>query len=118
MTTSPTPQADATDVREALRKLYQAYVNLLESGHDRITSLGGTCDLVEVMEAGDPALVAARAALAQDDSPATLRHAASHLCAYPWDDPSADRSDLNARILALRAVLEGSKPVEDEDRQL
>lgn len=47
----------------ALKKLCSAYVNLLEIGRDRIIGLGGTCDAVDVMEAGDPALRAARAAL-------------------------------------------------------
>ena len=46
-----------------LRHLYRAYVSLLEIGRDRIIGLGGTCDPVDVMEAGDPALRRARAAI-------------------------------------------------------
>lgn len=45
---------------KALEKLSLAYVNLLEIGRDRIIALGGTCDPVDVMEAGDPSLRAAR----------------------------------------------------------
>ncbi|WP_312681313.1 hypothetical protein [Stenotrophomonas chelatiphaga] len=40
--------------------LYRAYVRLLESGRDRILDLGGTCDPVDVMEARDIDLRAAR----------------------------------------------------------
>lgn len=47
----------------ALQKLVLAYVNLLELGRDRIIALGGQCDPVDVMEAGDPALRAAKAAV-------------------------------------------------------
>lgn len=36
-----------------LRRLYVAYVRLLESGRDRICDLGGSCDPVDVMEASD-----------------------------------------------------------------
>lgn len=50
---------------DALRALYRAYVQLLESGRDRIVSLGGDCDPVERMESGDPALHAARAVIAK-----------------------------------------------------
>lgn len=49
--------------RTGLHELSKAYVNLLEIGRDRITSLGGDCDSVEKMETGDPALIAARALL-------------------------------------------------------
>lgn len=58
----------ATDVgRTALSDLYRAYVNMLEAARDRIIFLGGECDSVELMEAGDPALIAARASLASTD---------------------------------------------------
>ena len=43
--------------------LYRAYVLLLESGRDRIVALGGSCDAVDKMEEGDPALIVARAAI-------------------------------------------------------
>ncbi|GEM_PF-2367936 len=64
---SSTPAAPGIDLREPMRNLYQAYVRLLESGMDRITSLGGDCDPVDVMEANDIDLRAAREAL--DASP-------------------------------------------------
>lgn len=54
---------------KALRSLYRAYVNTLEIGRDRIVMLGGDCDPVSVMENGDPALVAARAALSDGAAP-------------------------------------------------
>lgn len=54
----------APDLVKALDRLYRAYVNMLEGGRDRIVFLGGDCDPVEVMEAGDPVLVATRAVLA------------------------------------------------------
>ena len=44
----------------AYRDLYRAYVRLLESAHDRITFLGGSFDLVEVMERNDIDLRKAR----------------------------------------------------------
>lgn len=43
-----------------LRRLYQAYVRLLESGRDRILDFGGTCDPVDVMERTDVDLIEAR----------------------------------------------------------
>ncbi|TIE21030.1 hypothetical protein DI041_03845 [Stenotrophomonas maltophilia] len=45
------------------KALYRAYVRLLESGRDRIIDLGGTCDPVDVMEANDVDLQAARRVL-------------------------------------------------------
>jgi hypothetical protein len=53
----------ATDyerLQSALKALDRAYVNLIEAARDRIVSLGGTCDPVDVMERADPALRAAR----------------------------------------------------------
>lgn len=64
---APAPAAQEIDLREPMRNLYRAYVQLLESGRDRILSLGGDCDPVDVMEASDPDLRAARKAL--DASP-------------------------------------------------
>lgn len=49
----------------ALKQINRAYVNLLETGRDRITSLGGECDSVEYMEAHDPNLKSARDAVAE-----------------------------------------------------
>lgn len=48
----------------ALRLLITAYVATLEGGRDRILFLGGTCDDVPTMEAGDPALRHAKRVLA------------------------------------------------------
>ena len=49
---------------DALTALYRGYVNTLEAGRDRIIFLGGKCDTVEKMEASDPWLISARAAIA------------------------------------------------------
>ena len=49
---------------DALTALYRGYVNTLEGGRDRIIFLGGKCDTVEKMEASDPWLISARAAIA------------------------------------------------------
>ncbi len=53
------PPAQAVDLGP-LKALYRAYVRLLESGRDRIRDLGGACDPVDVMEANDVDLQAAR----------------------------------------------------------
>jgi hypothetical protein len=54
-------RGDRVDEAETeLKKLMLAYVNLMENGHDRIVSLGGSCDPVDVMEKGDPYLRRAR----------------------------------------------------------
>lgn len=50
---------------EALKDLDRAYVSLLESGKERIESLGGECDSMPQMEASCHALLKARAALAK-----------------------------------------------------
>lgn len=62
-------QDSAPDILAALKDLYLAYVQMLEAGRDRIISLGGDCDPVDVMEDGDRALSRARAAIAQVTSP-------------------------------------------------
>jgi hypothetical protein len=74
-------QATAKRLRKGLTDLGRAYVRLLEIGRDRIMDLGGACDPVDVMEAGDPALRAARALVAeaglgQDDQAETPTAAA------------------------------------------
>ncbi|EKT4092724.1 TPA: hypothetical protein UOA80_001093 [Stenotrophomonas maltophilia] len=56
------PPVQAVDLG-AFKALYLAYVRLLESGRDRIIDLGGTCDPVDVMEANDVDLQAARRVL-------------------------------------------------------
>ncbi len=53
------PPTQAVDLGD-FKALYRAYVRLLESGRDRIRDLGGTCDPVDVMEANDVDLQAAR----------------------------------------------------------
>jgi len=50
-------------LEDGMRRLYRGYVNTIESGRDRIVSLGGTCDPVDAMERGDPVLMATRALL-------------------------------------------------------
>lgn len=54
--------AQAVDLAD-FKALYRAYVRLLESGRDRIRDLGGSCDPVDVMEANDVDLQAARRVL-------------------------------------------------------
>ncbi len=51
--------AQAVDLAD-FKALYRAYVRLLESGRDRIKDLGGSSDPVDVMEANDADLQAAR----------------------------------------------------------
>ena len=55
--------AQRDDSVKALRSLYRAYVSLLETGRELIVMRGGTCDSVDVMEKGDPALREARQAM-------------------------------------------------------
>lgn len=55
--------ADYERLRVALKDLVRGYVNTLEAGRDRIISLGGDCDSLEVMERGDPYLRKAKEAL-------------------------------------------------------
>jgi len=50
-------------LRDALNALAIAYVGLLATGRERIIDLGGECDPMNVMMAGDPALAAAHTAL-------------------------------------------------------
>ena len=58
-------------LRKDMKRLYNAYVRLLESGCDRIRDLGGECDGVDVMERNDLDLRHARDVLTTP--PATLR---------------------------------------------
>lgn len=51
------------ELLQALKDLSHAYVRLLESARDRITSLGSDCDPVDVMERGDPYLRKAKDAI-------------------------------------------------------
>jgi len=55
---------DAERLISAIKNLRRAYVNMLENGRDRIVSLGGQCDPVDVMEMNDPHLRDADAAMA------------------------------------------------------
>ena len=61
----PVHQGERAELVEAFGKLYKKYVNLLESGRDRILDLGGSCDPVDVMEMSDPELRDARTALSK-----------------------------------------------------
>lgn len=49
----------------ALRQMTRAYVRLVETGRDLLVMQGYDCDPVEKMEADDPNLIAARAAIAK-----------------------------------------------------
>ncbi len=60
----PSPVGRDWEALSELRRLYRAYVSLLETGRDRLMDRGVTCDPVDVMETGDPALVSARATIA------------------------------------------------------
>lgn len=55
----------APDLLAEVKRLVLDYVNLLETGRDRIIALGGSCDPVDVMEAGSPALRRAKALIAK-----------------------------------------------------
>lgn len=57
--------AAAADLLNELKNLQRAYVNLMETGRDRILQHGGTCDPVDVMEAADPFLRASKAVIAK-----------------------------------------------------
>lgn len=57
--------AAAPELLAELKGLHRAYVNLLEVGRDRITTLGGDCDPVDKMEGDDPNLRAVRALIAK-----------------------------------------------------
>lgn len=61
-----------------VRALYKHYVNTLESGRDRIISLGGECDPVDKMEASDPVLARIRKLLAA--APAQQQGEACNVC--------------------------------------
>ncbi len=60
-------RAEVEGLQQEMRALYRAYVGTLENGRDRIIFLGGECDSLERMEEGDPALIRARAALAEKE---------------------------------------------------
>jgi len=49
---------------KALKYLARHYVGQLENARDRIVSLGGQCDPVDVMERGDPHLLRVREVIA------------------------------------------------------
>lgn len=60
-------KADNERLRTGLKNLIRGYVNTLEFARERIKDFGGDCDPVSVMEARDPHLRAARAALTQGE---------------------------------------------------
>jgi hypothetical protein len=64
-TTSPLElmTTQRNELLDQLKAMNRAYVNLLETGRDRILQYGGTCDSVEVMEAADPFLRESKAAI-------------------------------------------------------
>lgn len=62
--TEPPAVAVNEQILSELKNMVRAYVCLLESGKDRITSLGGECDPVDIMEANDSNLRTAKAAIA------------------------------------------------------
>lgn len=62
--TNPRGCPEVSALVEALESLIKGYVKLLQAGRDRITSLGGDCDPIHVMEQNDPWLRDARNALA------------------------------------------------------
>jgi len=57
--------AAAPELLKELKKMCRAYVCLLDGGRDKIISLGGDCDTVEIMEASNPTLSEARAIIAK-----------------------------------------------------
>jgi hypothetical protein len=65
MTMSDQHTIETADLIAEFKGLLRAYVNLLEAGRDRVIFFGGTCDPVDVMEAADPAIASARAAIAK-----------------------------------------------------
>jgi hypothetical protein len=56
-------KAQLEQTARAFKQLCNHYVWLMESGRQRILTLGGECDPVDVMERGDPYLRQAREAL-------------------------------------------------------
>lgn len=56
-------KAEIARLRQATKDLMRAYVNLMETGRDRIIESGGQCDPVDVMERRDPYLRQARDAM-------------------------------------------------------
>lgn len=62
--TAPPAAAINEQTLSELKNMVRAYVRLLEAGKDRIESLGGDCDPVDRMEAGDSNLRTAKAAIA------------------------------------------------------
>lgn len=58
-------------LRNGIKNLIRAYVNLMEVGRDRIVGLGGQCDPLDVMERSDPNLRQARDVLATKKELAT-----------------------------------------------
>jgi hypothetical protein len=57
--------AAAPDLLDELKNLRRAYVNLLESGRDRIVFLGGQCDAILTMVGNDPHLKSSEAVIAK-----------------------------------------------------
>lgn len=63
--------AAAPDLLAGMKRLVRDYVSLLETGRDRIIGHGGSCDPVDVMEAGSPVLRSAKAIIAKAEGEPT-----------------------------------------------
>ena len=61
-------------LREEMKDLIAAYVRTLEAARDHVVALGVSCNPVDVMEAADPALRAARNAIGETHTQAPLDH--------------------------------------------
>ena len=71
-----------TDLLQVLKRGVRAYVNTLENGRDRIKFLGGECDSVEQMEASDPWIREAKAAIEEAERAADQPKLALDLVAH------------------------------------
>lgn len=67
---------------KALKYLARHYVGQLENARDRIVSLGGQCDAVDVMERGDPHLRQVREVIASIEASPPETRAALTECPY------------------------------------
>lgn len=76
--TNPTSKEET--LLRTLKYLMRHYVGQLENARDRITSLGGQCDSVEMMERGDPHLAQVREVIASvEATPVETQPVASNL---------------------------------------
>ena len=61
-------------LREGMKDLIAAYVRTLEAARDHVVALGVSCNPVDVMEAADPALRAARTVIGETHAQAPFDH--------------------------------------------